>query len=563
VPHRPDKPQHLFLPPSFLRGAVGLLLAVGGPLLASRLAMTEALDRFPTTIFSLSIVAAALVGRLGAGAIAVAASILLLDFEFLPPTGSFRLDHVDDLLSLAVFGGIGFVFADLIARRDRAAAELEADRRRLQFIGEVGDALTRTMDYEERLREVARLAVPHLGDWCAIHLADNGRPRLVAVAHVDPEKVRFAEELQLRYPPDPDAPSGVAKVLHGGASELYRKIPRKLIQQAARDEEHLRMIKRLGLRSAIAVPIKGPDSVIGVLSLFSSESRRRFGAGDLALAEELGERAGLAIENARLYRERDHIAATLQRALLPPQLPEIPGFELQAFYRAALEGTQVGGDFYDIFPMPDGSWMAVIGDVCGKGPEAAALTGFVRHSIRALAVHETSPATILNGLNAALLGSVEGEQFSTVAIARIQPGRDGAGIVVSTGGHPRPVIVRSDGTVESLGSYGVIVGAFDGPRFTERRARLRRGETLLLYTDGLTSKDEGDSFQEDSRLCRRVGKLGGESAQTILEAIQDHVTARGEGDPEDDVAVLAIRPLPPARAAQKRATRGGSVAAAS
>jgi serine phosphatase RsbU (regulator of sigma subunit) len=539
------------LPPSAWRLFVGAAVALAGPLLAAQAAMWEPLSRFPTSVFFLVVGVAAVVGRLSAGVLAVAASVVVLDWDFVPPENSLRLDRLHDVIPLAVFAVIAYLLADLIARRDRTASQLRADRARLEFIGEVGDAMARTMDYEERLRQVALLAVPHLGDWCAVHLAENGKPRLVAMAHVDPEKVRLAEELQVRYPPDLDAPTGVPNVIRTGQSELYPRFGRKLIKQAARDAEHLKIIKAVGLRSGLVVPIRAQDHVIGAITLISAESRRKYGAGDLALAEELGERAGLALENARLYRERDHIAATLQRALLPPELPDIPGFEMQAYYRAALEGSQVGGDFYDVFPMPDGSWMAMIGDVCGKGPEAASLTGFVRHTVRALAIHEASPSAILQGLNQALLESVEGEQFSTVALARIEPAAGGARVVVSIGGHPRPVVVRSNGEIEALGRYGVIVGAFEGAKFVEQRARLRRGETLVLYTDGLTSKDEGDCFADDSRLSRTVAPLAGQEAQTIVEAIREHVTSRGKGDPEDDVAVVAVRVLPLARSAPR------------
>ena len=543
---RTTRTERLLVPSSLWRIVAGLAVAVGGPFVAARLAMLDPFGRFPSLPFLVVIVGATMLGRLGTGAIAVIESILLLDYHFLGDDRGFSPASTEDLIALAGFGLVTFAFADILARRDLATARLEADRERLAFIGEVADALSGSLDYETRLRELVRVAVPRLGDWCAVHVKENGRGRVVAVAHVDPEKTRLAEDLQVRYPPDPDAPTGVPNVLRTGRSELYSKISKKQILQSARDDEHRRILRSLGLRSALLVPIKARDEVIGALTLISAESRRRYSEPDLALAEELGARAGMAIENARLYAERDHIAATLQRALLPAELPAIEGFELRALYRAALDGSQVGGDFYDVFPLPDGNWMAVIGDVCGKGPEAAALTGFVRNTIRALAVHETRPAAILHGLNNAMLGTVQGEQFSTVAVARIEPTREGARVVVSAGGHPRPVVLHADGRLEPVGTFGVIVGAFDGPRYEERRTRIRGGETLLLYTDGLTSKNEGDCFADDSPLCSLVTPLAGNDAQAILAAIESHVIGRVEEDPHDDVAVLALRVLPAA-----------------
>jgi serine phosphatase RsbU (regulator of sigma subunit) len=157
------------------------------------------------------------------------------------------------------------------------------------------------------------------------------------------------------------------------------------------------------------------------LTLVSTTPGRVFGEKDLHLAEELARRAATRIDNAGLYHERDHIAWTLQQSLLPPALPDIPGFEVAALYRPAGEGYEVGGDFYDVFETADRAWALVVGDVCGKGPEAAAITGLARHTIRAIAMHDRRPCKVLRSLNEALLGEAWTDRFCTVCYVRLRP----------------------------------------------------------------------------------------------------------------------------------------------
>jgi serine phosphatase RsbU (regulator of sigma subunit) len=546
MPARPATPtQRLFFPPSIVRAIGGIAFAVAGSLLAVEVAMLSPMERFPTVPFFVAVVGATLIGRLAAGLIAVAGAVLLLDLEFVPPIGSIAPTSWENLVGLGAFGLITLGIAFVVARRDVASAFAESERDRFAFLTEAGDALSTNLDYESRLQEVARVAVPRLADWCSVIVAEAGGLRTVAVAHVDPAKVAWAQELQVQYPPHPDAPTGAPAVIRTGRPEMMRRIPRKLLKQFGTDPERKRLLKQLGLRSVIVVPIEGRGRTLGALTLVMAESKRRFGPGDLALAMELGSRAGLAVENSRLYRERDHIAATLQRALLPPALPEIEGFEIRAFYRPASAGVHaVGGDFYDVFPVSGNAWMLVMGDACGKGAEAAALTGLVRYTARALAARESSPAEILDGINDTLLRSAEGEEFSTVAVVRVEPTRDGGRITTSVGGHPRPAVLRRNGAIAVLGEPGVLVGAFEDAKYANANARILRGETLVMYTDGLTSKDEGDALADNGRLRRALEPLANATAEDIVAAIEDHVARRTEGDPNDDVAVLALRSLP-------------------
>ena len=251
-----------------------------------------------------------------------------------------------------------------------------------RLLARAGEVLGSTLDADEALQRLAAETVPQLADWCSAHLvAPSGEIRSAAVAHVDPAMLEFAREYRERWPVQPDDPTGAPAVIRTGVSELM-EIPDRLIVESVSDPEQLALLRTLGLRSVMVVPIVGAGAPIGALSFVSAESRRMFVAADLALAEELGRRAGTAIEHARLYEERSRIARTLQTGLLPASLPEISGWASAAMYRAAGEENLVGGDFYDAFAVDQG-WMVVVGDVIGRGAEAATLTAVARSTLRA------------------------------------------------------------------------------------------------------------------------------------------------------------------------------------
>ena len=266
--------------------------------------------------------------------------------------------------------------------------ELKRAEQGQRFLAEAGRVLAGSLDYEETLAAVARLAVPDIADWCAVDAIVDGQFKRLATAHADPRKVVEVLEIAERYPPDPASPSGAYGVMRSGRSEVYPEISDELLVSAAQDEEHLALLRSIGMTSAMVVPMIARGSVVGVVSFVSAETGHRFDDADLALAESLASRAATAVENARLYAARSAIARSLQASLLPPTLPDVPGFELAAVYHSASEGTEVGGDFYDVFNTAEDQWYAVVGDVCGKGAEAAAVTAMARYTIRAAAVRQ-------------------------------------------------------------------------------------------------------------------------------------------------------------------------------
>ena len=357
--------------------------------------------------------------------------------------------------------------------------ELKQVEQSQRFLAEASRALADSLEYESTLASIAQLAVPVVADWCAVDLGGNvaGELDRVAVAHVDPAKVEWAREIAERYPADPRADRGVHHVLRTGESQLWPDIPDELIAAAAQDEEHLRLIRTLGMTSAMMVPMRVRDRVFGVISFVSAESGRRFTDADLRLAEDLALRAATAVENARLYRARTTIAQTLQASLLPPVLPEVPGVEAGALYRPAGEEHEVGGDFYDLFATTEDHWFAVIGDVCGKGAEAAAVTALARYTIRAAAAQDSSPAAILRWVNEAMLR--EGSsRFCTIAVAHLDRSAATTRLTVAVGGHPAPIVLRADGSVETAGAGGTLIGLVEDPRLAETTTELAPGDAV-------------------------------------------------------------------------------------
>ena len=417
-------------------------------------------------------------------------------------------------------------------------------RRQMQtFLADATKELSRSLDWEATIQRVAQLAVPILADWCAVDVLEpDGSLSLIALAHVDPMKVEWARELRQRFPSQPTDTSGIAHVARTGVPEVIPEITQESIDAAnITDPELLEVVERLRLSSVMYVPMIARGRIVGALSLVWAESGKHYTAEDLAIAEDLAGRAAFAIDNARLYRERDHAARSLQERLLPKRLPEIPGLDVAARYLPAVDVLQAGGDFYDLFEMDDGSWKAVIGDVCGKGPEAAALMGFVRFTTRAVSRQDTKPSEALVKLNKALLEELEiGKgDFCTAAVVRIRPHDQGVRLTVAVGGHPLPLIVRANGDVEEAGIPGTLLGLFEDIDVSDQVVDLEPGDALVMLTDGVLEAGRDRSWEAET-----IPRLLADSAGMSPDAIADRIKAAVSGLDErrtDDVAVLVMR----------------------
>lgn len=579
---------------------------------------------------------------------------------------------------------------DISARKRREAAA--------ELLAHAGLVLARSLDAETTLQQIAELAVPRLADWCTAHLArEDGRIVRAAVAHADPQRVDWARRLEERYPPD-EAGSGAAEVIRTGRSQLYPAIDEALLRRSARDEDQLTLMRALRMRSALVVPLMAGNRTLGAITLIYAESGRQYGPPDLALAEELGRRAGLAIDNARLhraqqeanrrlrdlqavtdvalthldlgallhelltrlnqllegdltkvllydedrsclrvrasvgmserlaqelrvpvgtgiagriavtgrplvledtagvdavladlseagrslaavplrlegetlgvlvvssrerrYREADlqllelvadrsarairqaelyeqarDAALSLQRSLLPEALPSVRGMDVAARYLAGQDGTEVGGDWYDLFALPDGRMALVVGDVVGRGLRAAARMGRVRTALRAYAFEASSPTDALRRLDR--LVSAEGQvEFTTLLVAFIDPAT--GEVRACCAGHLPPIVVGAEGARIVPVAGGPPLGVADEPR-PETGLHLETGETMIAYTDGLV---------EDRATGLAVGiedlRAAAEQERSVApQDLVDRVVRRllGARGSRDDVAIVAV-----------------------
>ena len=433
--------------------------------------------------------------------------------------------------------------ARLFDAEQRARRHAEEARRRAEYLARASDLLAGSLNPSATLAQLARLAVPELAGWAFVELLQpSGEIAREVIVHRDPARERWAHELADRYPLDPDTPYGSAKVIRTGEPELMPEITDEMLEAVANDAEHLDVLRKVGLRSGMVVPLRARGRVLGDIALASAESGRRFSGEDLAMAQQLADRCAVALDNARLFAERSYIAKTLQEGLLPAALPEIPRVELAVEYRAGTLETDVGGDFYDVFAAGD-SWLFVAGDVVGKGAKAAAITGLARHTLRAAAQYERSPADMLRMLNRAMLDQfTDDEQFCTVAVAALH----GEQLRVASGGHPLPLVLRRTGDVHPAGRPGALIGVLDDPPLRDETITLSLGDTVVLYTDGITDADGSGGRFGAERLAAVLATLVALPPARVVDRIDRAVAAHRTGPPTDDSALVAFRLRPAA-----------------
>jgi serine phosphatase RsbU (regulator of sigma subunit) len=426
------------------------------------------------------------------------------------------------------------VFEDITEHKE---SELRA-----RFLADAATVLASSLDYETTLQQVADLAIPAFADGCIVELADaDGHLIPVAMAHRERDQVGLMRELREQNPAEPHATRGVGHVYRTGDSELYAELDLALLRDGAPEDRQLEMLEALGVRSMMIVPMSTGGRRLGTIAFALADSARRYDRADLSVAEELARRAAVAIDNARLYRERSHIARTLQESLLPPELPDVAGAEVAATFHPAGEAVEVGGDFYDVFDTSHG-WSVVMGDVCGKGADAAAVTALARYTLRTLGIQETSPAEVLRKLNEALLRQRSDRRFCTVAYATLQlNGSGSAEVCLATGGHPLPYVLRADGSVEAVGHPGTLLGVLPDVQLTDTAVQLGKGDVMVLYTDGVTEARGPDGMLGSDQLAAVLASCAGLDAKSVAARIESAALEIQEGNPRDDIAILAVR----------------------
>ncbi len=410
---------------------------------------------------------------------------------------------------------------------------------RTAVLAESGRVLASSLDYEQTLENVARVAVPALADICAVDLFDEDLSCEHAfTVHRDSLRQQLVERVRRLEPDQPDPSTPLHRVLRSGEPELFSDICDELLASSALGDEHLALLRALGLRSALIVPMRAPTRIVGMMTLLTAESHRRLDDGDLELAEQLARRAAVAVENARLHTTLANVAEILQRSLLPDELPEVPGWELASLYRPA--GTDrrvdVGGDFYEFFATEDG-WTCLVGDVTGKGATAAALTAVMRHGARFASRFEPDPAAILGRLDEELRQHA-GAALCSGLCANLRT----QGIVISSAGHPPALIVDADGDVREAPAAGPLLGAFDDARWPQEHVEVHAGALVVLYTDGvIETLGERERFGSD-RLQALVSRSAGASPRQVLDRLDSELDEFRRGPRHHDVVALALRP---------------------
>ncbi|MFC5139599.1 GAF domain-containing SpoIIE family protein phosphatase [Actinomycetospora rhizophila] len=469
-------------------------------------------------------------------------------FSFYRPR-AFDLAEREFLLTVASLCAQALDRARLYAAERAARATAERERDRMAFLAQASSLMEAPLSVEERLRQLADLAVTGIADWSAVHLVRGSRVEKVAVAHLDPEKIEFVDRLERRYPQDPEARGGAVEVARTGVPVVLPDVPDALLVASAVDATHLALIRELGMRSAIVMPLLVRGRSLGALTLVQAESGRRFGEEDLTFVGQLAATAALAIDNAALYEQQRLVARTLQTALLPSELPDIPGVSCAGRYLPPdpdLTDVYVGGDLYDVHPDEEhGRWALTVADVCGKGPQAAALTSLIRHTVHAEVRHGLGPAEVLRRVNTAMLRQ-HGEaraRFATIAHAAVTPDAGGVAVTLVNGGHPPGLVLRGD-RLEWIDLPGTLVGVFGDVDLPEIDIRLDPGDTLVLYTDGVTEARGPAGFFGPERLAAVVAGLAGRPADALADGVLAAISDFQRGRLRDDVALLVVRAQP-------------------
>jgi serine phosphatase RsbU (regulator of sigma subunit) len=394
-----------------------------------------------------------------------------------------------------------------------------------------------SLDPGHTMRAIADMAVPRLAEMCVIDLLreDGTVGSMLAVAQSE-EAVAELEALRARQPLELDGEHPVARAIRSREPVVVHDVQEHTPEQIATEPDSR---ASSGYHSALVIPLVARGRSLGALSLFYLNDGRH-DPEHLTLMRDFADRAATALDNANMYAARTHLARTLQRSLLPETLPVLAKLALSSAYHPVGEGNEVGGDFYDVFTTPFGCWL-VVGDVCGKGPEAAAVTALVRHSIRAFAFVRPSPAQVLGAVNEVMLGHALAQRFATVVVARLDLGLEPARAVIAAAGHPPPVLLEASGSTYCPSVQGMMLGVRSGSNVRDLELALDPGSTLVLYTDGLLDAGAPRRTLTPRELCGLLAHHAGAAPPLIVQQLERLALSSGAGRLRDDVAIVAAR----------------------
>jgi PAS domain S-box-containing protein len=428
---------------------------------------------------------------------------------------------------------------ELLAHEHHAREEAESAWRSLAFLTEASTVLATPFDYDRTLQSLARLAVPALADWCAVHVMQEDTPTRfppAAAWHTDSGKIHLVERLFRRLPQDLTEPYFLSETIGRGRSVAHED-PEAFLGQSTAQAEQLQALRTLGFASAMTVPLIARGRTLGAILLVSAH--RRYTSADITVAEDLARHAALVIDNARMYLREHRIAEALQRGSLPKQLPRLPGVLIHASYLPAGQDADVGGDWYDAFPLPDGRLAFSVGDVSGHGLSAAAVMTQVRQAIRTGALEGDSPGVVLARVRE-LMELDESDHLITALFGVYDPVA-GAFVYASAGHHP-PILASPPHEARMLMAGGIPLGGAWGPDDgAEETVEVPPGGLLVLYTDGLVEQTR-DLLQGQEALLTAVRRELAEPSRDPADAIRESVLAGAA--PRDDVAILTLSRVP-------------------
>jgi len=425
------------------------------------------------------------------------------------------------------------------ARADDGATGLVKDMtRRMDMITAVTRLLLDNSTFSEAvtLQRCARLLAGDIASWVIVDIERAGLlRRQFVIGPPDGPSQELARKVRAL---DPQAGSAPAQVHAAATSVLLADADDATVLGVTPDETPLLVL--LGTTSLLSVPITDGTTSYGALTLARTPGEGRFEIADLGLAEQLGQHLGVAIRVDRMFRHRSAVAEALQGSLLPATLPDVPGLDLFAAYQPASEGLEVSGDFYDVFPVADG-WAITVGDVCGKGQEAAAMTAAARHAIRVLTHWNPDPADVLTKVNEVMLAGDYEDRFVTAKLAYLRWEGARLHMTLASAGHPGPALVRPDGQVDMLSGGGLPLGLFpDADPHTEE-LELSQDDLLFFYSDGLTDARSPDMRYFEDSLADELAGLAGRTAAETARTVQSLVSSFSEDDLRDDMTILVAK----------------------
>jgi serine phosphatase RsbU (regulator of sigma subunit)/PAS domain-containing protein len=414
--------------------------------------------------------------------------------------------------------------------------------RRMDMVTAVTRLLLDNSTFSEAvtLQRCARLLAGDIASWVIIDVERAGLLRRQFV--VGPQDGPSQELARRVRALDPQPGSAPGQVHSTGTSVVLAHTDDAGILGAIPDGTPVLML--IGATSLLSVPITDGVTSYGALTLARTAGDGRFEIADLGLAEQLGQHLGVAIRVDRMFKHRSAVAEALQGSLLPASLPDVPGLDLYAVYQPASEGLEVSGDFYDVFPV-SGGWAITVGDVCGKGQEAAAMTAAARHAIRVLAHWNPDPADVLAKVNEVMLAGGYEDRFVTAKLAYLRREGGRLRVTLASAGHPGPALVRPDGRVDVLSGGGLPLGLFpDADPHTEE-LELGQDDLLFFYSDGVTDARSLDMRYFEDSLADELAGLAGRSAAETARMIQGQVSSFSQDELRDDMTILVAKVTAP------------------